>query len=86
MRKPGRLGLKKFGPCKLYINKIWAQNVFIDYLLNWTILRRRKSWPLQGQGVIMRVWGRGEWFWGPVEWVEWLMFYDDEVCIAQPDD
>ena len=33
MRKPpGTLGLKKFGPGKLRVKKVWAQDIFIDFL------------------------------------------------------
>ena len=32
MREPGKLGLKKFGPGKLGVKKVWAQNIFIDFL------------------------------------------------------
>ena len=33
MRKPpGTLDLKKFGPGKLWVEKVWAQNVFINFL------------------------------------------------------
>ena len=33
MRKPpGTLGLKKFGPGKLWVKKIWGQNISIDFL------------------------------------------------------
>ena len=29
---PGTLGLKKFGPGRLRVEKVWAQNIFIDFL------------------------------------------------------
>ena len=29
---PGTLGLKKFGPGKLQVKKVWAQNISIDFL------------------------------------------------------
>ena len=32
MRKPGTLGLKKFGLGELCFKKVWAQNIFIDFL------------------------------------------------------
>ena len=33
MRKPpGTLGLKKFGPGKLRVKKVWAQDISIDFL------------------------------------------------------
>ena len=33
MRKPpGTLGLKKFGPGKLRVKKVWAQDILIDFL------------------------------------------------------
>ena len=31
-KSPGSLGLKKFGPGKLWVEKVWAQNIFIDFL------------------------------------------------------
>ena len=33
-KSPGTLGLKKFGPGKLRVEKVWAQNIFIDFLAN----------------------------------------------------
>ena len=39
MREPlGTLGLKKFGPGKLWIEKVWAQNILLIFSL--TILRK----------------------------------------------
>ena len=33
MRKPlDTLSLKKFGPGKLQVKKVWAQNIFINFL------------------------------------------------------
>ena len=33
MRKPpGTLGLKKFGPGKLLVEKVWAKNIVMDFL------------------------------------------------------
>ena len=29
---PGTLGLKKFGPGKLWVKKVWAKNIVIDFL------------------------------------------------------
>ena len=26
-KSPGTLGLKKFGPCKLWVKKVWDQNM-----------------------------------------------------------
>ena len=31
-KSPGMLSLKKFGPGKLWFKKVWAQNIFIDFL------------------------------------------------------
>ena len=28
----GTLGLKKLGPGKLFVKKVWAQNIFINFL------------------------------------------------------
>ena len=36
----GMLGLKKFGPGKLRDEQVWVQNILIDFLQNWTILRK----------------------------------------------
>ena len=37
---PSTLGLKKFGPGKLWVEKVWAQIFFSTiFSLNWTILR-----------------------------------------------
>ena len=33
-KSPRTLGLKKFGPGKLRVKKVWAQNIFIDFLAN----------------------------------------------------
>ena len=35
-KSPGSLSLKKFGPGKLWVKKVWAQNIFMD----WIILRK----------------------------------------------
>ena len=31
-KSPGTLGLNKFGPGKLWFEKVWAQNIFIYFL------------------------------------------------------
>ena len=31
-KSPGTLGLKNFGPGKLWDKKVWARNIFIDFL------------------------------------------------------
>ena len=31
-KSPGTLGLNKFGPGKLWFEKVWAQNIFMDVL------------------------------------------------------
>ena len=31
-KSPGTLGLNKFGPGKLWVKKVWAQSLFIDFL------------------------------------------------------
>ena len=33
-KSPRTLGLKKFGPGKLRVKKVWAENIFIDFLAN----------------------------------------------------
>ena len=41
MWKPGTLGLKKSGPGKLRVEKVWAQNFLSIFSLNWIILREQ---------------------------------------------
>ena len=31
-KSPATLGLEKFGPGKLWVEKVWAQNIFFDFL------------------------------------------------------
>ena len=31
-KPPGIIDLKKFGPGKLWVEKVWAQNIIIDFL------------------------------------------------------
>ena len=31
-KSPGKLGLKKFGPGKLQVEKVWARNIFTNFL------------------------------------------------------
>ena len=33
-KSPGTLGLKNFGLGKVWVEKVWAQNIFIDFLAN----------------------------------------------------
>ena len=31
-KSPGTLGFKKFGPGKLWVQQVWGQNIFINFL------------------------------------------------------
>ena len=39
-KSPGTLGLNKFGPGKLWFEKVWAQNMYIDFLAELDNLRK----------------------------------------------
>ena len=49
---PGTLGLKKFGPGKLRVKKVWAQNICIDSLAELDNFKKINPPPNQFQEIL----------------------------------
>ena len=70
MRKPpGKLSLKKFGPGKPRVKKVWAKNILWIFSLNWTILRRRNKFCTFIKELLLCNWlSWGFWLFESTEW------------------